>query len=167
MSGAWIRGVMIALVVCTTPGALASSIVPPTISLTITVPMAETSDMFIIKANNIPYYFRGSVAWYNGISSWAGMGGTDIYFGILSPDRNKVSTWVPDHGGVALKAGLAPIARSSTAGNFNTGSNSTYTFTGSEQKGMYLLFLLQVLPGGDPNNIQQWMSIDTHPFFLL
>jgi len=111
----------------------------------------------------------GNVEWPSGNNPFqinSSIGGSDIYFGLLSPERDKTWTFTLDNDQIKLNNGFIAIAQDSTAGEFNTGE-FTHTFSGEEPRGMYMVFLLLVNPGGNPGDIYQWQHIATQPFFFL
>lgn len=74
----------------------------------------------------------------------------ELYFGVIPPGKEHVLTWVKDdQGGVSLQEGLMPIVRNINVRDSHTfsladifGHPISYSFTGKEPSGMYLVFAL-------------------------
>ncbi len=122
-----------------------------------------------------PFFVQGRVVWTEPNLDSRFAAGADIYFGVIMPGGTTVKTWSPNNAGtVAINSGYAPFVRARsvlTAGTFdttavNSGSPISYTFSGSETKGLYLVFLFMVPTGTDPTDIQQWSSVTMQPFFV-
>ena len=176
------RGAMwltLALTLGTSLPAAASSSPPLPV---VTVGIADTFgnsmmyfDLSIPQVLNQPYYVSGQVVLTFPFPNSQYAAGADIYFGVIMPGGTTVYTWSPNSSGsVTLSSGYAPIVRARsmlTPGTFNTssvnaGSPIKYTFSGTEPKGLYLLFTFLVPTGTDPTNIQQWFSTTMQPLFL-
>jgi len=117
--------------------------------------------LYVSDNTDFPYSFYASADW-----SPAGQKvvSGDIYFGILSPDRQQVWTFAPDENGIGIHLGYMPYEADSLNESFIS-EGISYTFTGNEPRGMYLMFLIKVNTGLDPSNPKNWRNIRTHPFF--
>lgn len=159
--GRWIRLLAFAGMAWFASGALASSIMLPTITTGVATQMYGTLN---VRADTSPYYFSGLIQWEGDVYVYPFP--SDIYFGVQSPDRGKVWTWAPNQDGiVTLNEGIVPFARASKAGRLSTGSIE-HIFTGSEPSGMYLIFMVMVTSGGDPTDSGQWIRVGMSPFFF-
>jgi hypothetical protein len=158
--------------------ATASSVPLPVV----TVEMADTFnysrnffDTAIPENINQPYYVSGQVEITTPLAHSQFASGADIYFGVILPGGTTVHTWSPNSNGtVTLKSGYAPIAKAQsllTVGTFNTasvngGNRIRHDLSGSETKGLYLLFMFLVPTGTDPTDIRQWSFVTMKPLYV-
>ncbi len=124
---------------------------------------------------NQPYYVSGQVEVTTPLAHSQYAGGADIYFGVILPGGTTVQTWSSNSNGtVTLKSGYAPIAKARsllTVGTFTTasvngGNRIKHDLSGSETKGLYLLFMFLVPTGTDPTDIQQWSFVTMQPLYV-
>lgn len=162
---------------CSLP-AFASSPVGPTVTVAITIGAGYPAilvDTSVPLARREPFYAQGQVVWTepNLDKTWAA--GADIYFGVILPGGTTVDTWSPSSDGtVTLNSGYAPLVRARsvlstgtfTTESVNAGNRISYNFSGSEAKGLYLVFLFMVPTGADPTDITQWSNVTMQPFFV-
>lgn len=122
-----------------------------------------------------PIFAQGKIVWAEPDSFIPYAAGVDIYFGVIMPGGTTAQTWSPDNTGkVTLNDGFAPIARArsvSSPGTFdttsvNSGEPITYMFSGSEPKGLYLVFIFMVPAGADPTDVEQWGRVEMEPFYV-
>jgi len=98
--------------------------------------------------------------------------GSDIYFGVFSPDMKKVWSWKREKGGDngILLNGLVVYEEKSIVKQYHSNkgySNAMYySINDSIEAGMYLLFILLVAPDTDPNDRNNWQHIGTQPIFI-
>lgn len=158
--------------------ATASSVPLPVV----TVGMTETGgnafnffDTTIPAIVNQPYYVSGQVEVTTPLAHSEYGGGADIYFGVILPGGTTVHTWsLNSNGTVTLKSGYAPIAKAQsllTVGTFTTasvngGNRIRHDLSGSETKGLYLLFMFLVPTGTDPTDIRQWSFVTMKPLYV-
>ncbi|HMS06665.1 MAG TPA: hypothetical protein PKD73_12880 [Burkholderiaceae bacterium] len=96
--------------------------------------------------------------------------GVDLYLGLFETDMRPIASWVSDGSSTYLVPGLSPLARnfkSSTRSTFSTLTDTpgqlTYTLTGTERPGWYLLGGIMVFAGQDPLNPLNWLVVSTVP----
>lgn len=96
--------------------------------------------------------------------------GVDLYLGLFESDMRPIASWVSDGSSTYLVPGLSPLARnfkSSTRSTFSTQTDTpgqlTYTLSGTERPGWYLLGGIMVFAGQDPLNPLNWLVISTVP----
>lgn len=158
--------------------AAAALAVAPTVTVGVTVGAgypAMIVDTAFPLGTREPFFVQGRVVWTEPNLDSRFSAGVDIYFGVIMPGGTTVKTWSPNNAGtVAINNGYAPLARARSvlsAGTFdttavNSGNQISYTFSGGETKGLYLVFLFMVPTGTDPTDIQQWSSVSMQPFFV-
>ena len=129
-------------------------------------------------ARPFPPFFvlTGTVVWPTdaGAQQWFWPNGADVYFGVMLTGGSDVYTWSRNSAGPknTLNKGWVPYARAvPPVGIFSvtdtSGFNSpTYSLSGSETPGLYMLFLLLVKPGADPSDTTQWNKVAMHPFLV-
>lgn len=118
--------------------------------------------------NELPYSFGTSIEFPGGYLVKG-----DIYFGVISPGRERIYTWVTDGGVASLKEGLTAIVKEvdmKEKYTFNLtrvlGHSIKYQFTGAELLGMYLVFTLITVSGSDPSDAKNWDTINMRPLVL-
>ncbi len=176
-----IAGLAVVLSAAHTLPASASSVVGPTLTVDVTVGANNPArrvdltapDPFAI-VRRTPYDVQGQVVLTQPIfnTSWAA--GADIYFGVILPGQTAVYTWTPNgNGTVALNNGYTPLARAYpvlsastfTTSSVNSGNLISYTFSGAEKKGLYLVFLFMMPTGTVPTDIDL-SSATMQPFVV-
>ncbi|QTN28272.1 hypothetical protein HZ993_24100 [Rhodoferax sp. AJA081-3] len=153
--------------------ALATSSVPrPVLSTWVTTPyLTPALNIEPVHVGKLPYAFGALIAWPERDIVYTK--GADVYFGILLPGGSSVLSWTVQNGVPTLVPGYVPFARAiPNTGNFQpfavnrTGYPLTYTFNGTEPKGLYFAYLILTYPGADPNDSRQWNQVSTHPFVV-
>lgn len=119
----------------------------------------------------LPYAFYGVVTWPERDSVYTK--GADVYFGILLPGGASVMSWTVQNEATTLVPGYVPFARAIPNNalfqafyNNRDGQAITYTFNGTEPKGLYFVYLILTSPGADPSDSRQWRQVSTHPFVV-
>jgi hypothetical protein len=158
--------------------ASASFAVGPTVTVGVTFGPGATAtviDTTNTQAIISPYNVLGQAVWTEGFFNSAFAAGVDIYFGVVTPGGTTVYTWAPNSSGtVTLNKGYTPMARAYsvtapstfTTQSFNGGKGITYTFSGSEPKGLYTVVFFMVITGDDPTDITKWNNITTQALFV-
>lgn len=152
--------------ICFIPVVFASSTGWPVITISFNDQLA--GQMPFAKPN-VYYSVQAGFEWSREESPWqftSGIAGSDVYVGVLSPERDKIWTWTQHSDEFTLNDGYVPFAQATTVGTFFTGLID-YKFSGNEPKGMYLLFLILVGPGSDPSDVYNWQAVGSQPFFFL
>jgi hypothetical protein len=144
---------------------MASSAVSPNITI-------NTSSMLGYRTFNAsalsPYSFGVSIDFPGGH-----LNKSDLYFGIIQPKSDSISTWVTVDGVSNLKDGLAPIVKGidmETKFVFSLsnllGQDIKYQFTESDPYGMYLIFALLVVSDRTPFDTKNWVEVSIAPLFF-
>lgn len=166
----WVTSVLAA---CLSLPVYATSSPPsPTVYASLTSPyLTTTSNIEPEHAGKYPYVFRGIVTWPERDMVYTK--GADVYFGILLPGGASVMSWTIQNGVTTLVPGYVPFARAipntvvfQAFDNNKWGAPINYTFSGSEPKGLYFVYLILTAPGADPNDSRQWRQVSTHPFVV-
>lgn len=98
----------------------------------------------------------------------------DVYVGILEHKSDRVWTWAVSDGEARLRPGMFPIVEDvplrqpqqiNPAGIVE--SPLTYTFTGNEKSGLYLVFVMMVKAGSNPGPLQSAVLIRMEPLFVI
>ena len=67
---------------------------PPPPTMTVLIAEQLAGEAFVVHGGPSSYSFSGTVEWPGGATPFSS--GTDIYFGMLSPDRESVWTFAED-----------------------------------------------------------------------
>ena len=138
----------------------ASSPISPKLFVSITNSL-DNETLVLSSSVQRGYFFSGYANTLNTIYS-----NNDIYFGVYSQTNNKVFTWTELNENFVLNEGFSAIKKNNQSDEIKIG-NINYVLTGNEPKGLYILFLLLVNSGNNPNNIQDWIKIETTLFFIF
>jgi hypothetical protein len=112
---------------------------------------------------------RAAIDWLGGL-----VFDGDVYVGILEPKSERVWTWAVSDGEARLTPGMVPILEDvplrqpqaiRPAGIVK--SALTYTFTGEEQPGLYLVFVMMMKAGADPGPTSNGVLIRMEPLFVI
>lgn len=157
--------------------AAAGLVLAPTLTVDVTVGSGYPAGLTDISppVSREPFFAQGKIVLTVPVYDTGYAAGVDIYFGVIMPGGTRVKTWSPDNTGkITLNDGFAPIARAysvSSPGTFdtrsaNSGELITYTFNGSEEKGLYLVFIHMVPTGTVLIDVYGCAGAEMHPFFV-
>lgn len=157
------------------PAAASSSVPGPTVTLAISDGMNPKLIIDTAFLDKLPSFVSGQVVWTTSLAGTPWVSGADIYFGVILPGGTTVHTWSPNSNGtVTLKSGYAPLVSGRsvvdpstfTTASANGGKDISYTFTGDEPKGLYMILLFMVGAGRNPADITNWNSVTMQPLFV-
>jgi hypothetical protein len=129
---------------------------------------ASGAVVYSVKTKDLPYSFNAAIHSPPGTPNVS----VDIYFGALAPNGMTLSwlkngdTWKLVTGFQPLLTAVELVGGQDNNTSFILGRDIQYLFTGTESKGMYLVYAVFVRSGTNPSNIDNWVGVSMTPLFV-